>query len=64
NVVHPEVASPLLRDKMEHARATRAHVIVSANPGCLLQLRAGARLYATGQEVLHLIELLDRSYQA
>lgn len=63
NIVHPEVASELLREKMEHARATGAPVIVSANPGCLLQLRAGARLYGTGQEVLHLVELLDRTYQ-
>ncbi|MBI4461989.1 MAG: (Fe-S)-binding protein [Acidobacteria bacterium] len=62
NVLHPEVATEILREKMEHARATRAQIIATANPGCLLQLRAGARLYQTGQEVLHVVELLDRSY--
>jgi glycolate oxidase iron-sulfur subunit len=46
---------------MSHAAATRAQIIVTANPGCLLQLRAGAQLHRTGQEVLHVIELLARS---
>jgi hypothetical protein len=27
----------------------------------LLQLRAGAEIHQTGQEVLHVIELLDRA---
>lgn len=64
NIVQPTVASQLLCEKMEHARATGARLIVTANPGCLLQLRAGARLYGTGQEVLHLLELLDHAYAA
>jgi glycolate oxidase iron-sulfur subunit len=46
---------------MEHAKSTRAQIIATANPGCLLQLRAGAKLHNTGQEVLHVIELLDRA---
>jgi len=56
------VAGALLTEKMECARATGAQAIVTANPGCLLQLRAGVERFATGQEVLHVIELLDRSY--
>ena len=63
NILHPEVASQILSEKMEYARATGAQAIATANPGCLLQLRAGARLYGTGQEVLHVVELLDRAYQ-
>jgi glycolate oxidase iron-sulfur subunit len=46
---------------MSHAAATRAQTIVTANPGCLLQLRAGAQLHNTSQEVLHVVELLDRA---
>ncbi|MGH9863379.1 MAG: (Fe-S)-binding protein [Candidatus Acidiferrales bacterium] len=63
NLTEPEVAQQLLDEKMEHARATGAQAIVTANPGCLLQLRAGVARYRTGQEVLHLVELLDRSYR-
>ena len=43
------------------ASATGAPVIVTANPGCLLQMRAGAKIHSTGQEVVHVMELLDRA---
>jgi glycolate oxidase iron-sulfur subunit len=46
---------------MKHARATNAPVIVTANPGCLLQMRAGAEIHSTRQEVVHVMELLDRA---
>jgi len=61
NVTQTEASLELLAEKMEYAKKTRAKVIATANPGCLLQLRAGAELHATGQEVLHVVELLDRA---
>ena len=61
NVTQTEASLDLLAEKMEHAKSTRAQIIATANPGCLLQLRAGAKLHNTGQEVLHVIELLDRA---
>jgi glycolate oxidase iron-sulfur subunit len=51
----------LLAEKMRHAQSTGAQTIVTANPGCLLQLRAGAALHHTGQNVIHVVELLDRA---
>jgi glycolate oxidase iron-sulfur subunit len=63
NLLHPEIAGELLAEKMEHARATGADVIVTANPGCILQLRAGVEQFGTGQQVLHVVELLDRAYR-
>ena len=59
NVTQTEASLEILAEKMKHARATSAPVIVTANPGCLLQMRAGAEIHATGQEVLHVMELLD-----
>jgi glycolate oxidase iron-sulfur subunit len=61
NVTETRTSLALLAEKMKHARATNAPVIVTANPGCLLQMRAGAEIHSTGQEVLHVIELLDRA---
>ncbi|HYL84711.1 MAG TPA: (Fe-S)-binding protein [Candidatus Angelobacter sp.] len=61
NVTQTETALQLLADKMGHAKSTGAQTIVTANPGCLLQLRAGVALHRTGQDVLHVIELLDRA---
>jgi len=63
NVTQPEASAALLEEKMRHAASTGAQAIVTANPGCILQLRAGAELHGTGQEVMHVVELLDRAIQ-
>jgi glycolate oxidase iron-sulfur subunit len=64
NVTETRASLDLLAAKMENARATGAQAIVTANPGCMLQLRAGAEIHATGQEVMHVVELLDRAAPA
>ena len=61
NVTETKASLELLAQKMEWVRETRAQAIVTANPGCILQLRAGAAIHGTGQEVLHVVELLDRA---
>ena len=61
NVTETQTSLALLAEKMKHARATNAPVIVTSNPGCLLQMRAGAEIHSTGQEVVHVVELLDRA---
>ena len=61
NVTETKASLELLALKMDCVRETKAQVIVTANPGCILQLRAGAAIHGTGQEVLHVVELLDRA---
>lgn len=61
NITQTETALELLAEKTQHAQSTRAQAIVTANPGCLLQLRAGVAIHRTKQEVLHVVELLDRA---
>ncbi|MGA9884187.1 MAG: heterodisulfide reductase-related iron-sulfur binding cluster [Candidatus Acidiferrales bacterium] len=61
NVTQTEASMELLALKMESVRETKTEAIVTANPGCILQLRAGAAIHETGHEVLHVIELLDRA---
>jgi glycolate oxidase iron-sulfur subunit len=53
----------ILVGKMEYVAMTDASVIATANPGCMLQMAAGARLYGTGQRVAHVVELLDEAYR-
>lgn len=62
NISENEMAMQILQHKMENVALTKASLIVTANPGCILQLRAGARLYGNNQRVLHVIELLDEAY--
>jgi glycolate oxidase iron-sulfur subunit len=63
NVVENEMSGQILRRKMESVGATRAEIIASANPGCILQLQAGVRQQRSGQRVMHVIELLDLAYK-
>jgi glycolate oxidase iron-sulfur subunit len=63
NVLHTEMAMEILARKMSTVNATLAEVIATANPGCMLQLRAGARLFGAGQRVMHVIEILDEAYR-
>ncbi len=62
NVTQPELSRQLLHRKMEHVRAAAPDILVTANPGCLMQLQAGVRQSGLRIEVLHLIDLLDRAY--
>jgi len=64
NVLQTELAMQILERKMESVNSTGAEVIATANPGCILQLRAGARLHGKGQRVVHVVELLDEAYRS
>ena len=61
NVTQTETSLQLLAEKMRHAQSTGAETIATANPGCILQLRAGVTLHHLNQNVLHVVELLDRA---
>jgi glycolate oxidase iron-sulfur subunit len=62
NVVHTGMAMALLEKKMATVNATAADVIVTANPGCMLQLAAGVKKFGRGQRVAHVVEILDEAY--
>jgi glycolate dehydrogenase iron-sulfur subunit len=64
NVTQTEMSRTLLEAKMDDALATGCDVISTANPGCMLQLDLGVRLRGGAQEVVHVVELLDRAYEA
>ncbi|HEY4379509.1 MAG TPA: heterodisulfide reductase-related iron-sulfur binding cluster [Acidobacteriaceae bacterium] len=62
NLLQPEPAQQLGDRKVGHLLATNADAVVSANPGCLLQLMSGLR--RAGERELpafHMVELLDAS---
>ena len=63
NIVHTDMALALLEKKMQAVNSTRADRIVTANPGCMLQLRAGVERHGHGQRVSHVVEVLDEAYR-
>jgi glycolate oxidase iron-sulfur subunit len=64
NLTQPELSAALRRRKVDNALATDATTIVSANPGCMLQLQAGLAEAGRPVAVKHVVELLDEAYRA
>jgi glycolate oxidase iron-sulfur subunit len=64
NLTQTEMSRRVLDDKMRDVMSTGCDVISTANPGCMLQLDLGVRLTGGSQEVVHVVDLLDRAYQA
>jgi glycolate oxidase iron-sulfur subunit len=62
NLLHPEPANQLGDRKVENLLATKAEAVISANPGCLLQLMSGLRRRGLdAMPTYHMVELLDAS---
>ncbi|MHB9098874.1 MAG: (Fe-S)-binding protein [Syntrophales bacterium] len=56
-----EASRKLLERKLSNVRATGADALVTANPGCHLQLAWGVREMGLKQPVLHIVELFGRA---
>lgn len=61
NLLEPEAAEPLGDRKLGVLSAGNPDVIVSANPGCRLQLASAARRAGRNVTFAHPVELIDRS---
>jgi glycolate oxidase iron-sulfur subunit len=62
NLLHPEAATQLGDRKVENLLAAKPQALISANPGCLLQLQAGLRRFGSEPiPMFHMIELIDAS---
>ena len=59
NLTEPEMAARLQERKVQHILATGAAAVVTANPGCIIQIVQGLRAKGSVIKVLHLIEILD-----
>ncbi len=63
NLIEPELSARVLDEKLSHVVATGAQLLTTGNPGCHMQLSAGARLKGLSLRVCHPIEVLDESYR-
>ena len=61
NIVQREMSARLLESKMLDVGDVAPQIIVTANPGCMIQLETGVRRSGLDAEVLHVVDLLDRS---
>jgi len=62
NILEPEIASQMLERKVKYIQDTGAEIVLTGNPGCLLQIQMGIRRHQLPIRVMHPIDLLDASY--
>jgi glycolate oxidase iron-sulfur subunit len=63
NLMEPEMSRQVLDEKLANIKNTGATILATGNPGCQMQIGAGARLAGMDLTVCHPIELLDESYR-
>jgi glycolate oxidase iron-sulfur subunit len=63
NLLQPELSSRVLAEKLSHVSETGARLLTTANPGCHMQIGAGARETGLRLKICHPVELLDESYR-
>jgi len=62
NLIEPDVSDAVLAPKLRHIAATGAPIVVTGNPGCLMQIGAGLLQSGSTTRVVHPIDLLDAAY--
>jgi glycolate oxidase iron-sulfur subunit len=63
NLLEPELSQEVLTEKLKHIDESAAVVLATGNPGCHMQIAAGALLAGMNLRVVHPVELLDESYR-
>ncbi|MFC9597945.1 (Fe-S)-binding protein [Peribacillus butanolivorans] len=60
NIVESEMSMKILDSKMEHTKSTQADIVVTANPGCLLQMQLGIERENLSEctKAVHIVDLL------
>jgi glycolate oxidase iron-sulfur subunit len=61
NLLHPEPATELGERKAGNVLATTASVLVTANPGCLMQIGASLQRLGAHRTLAHTVTVLDAS---
>lgn len=62
NLLEPDLSASVLKEKLTNIQATGAKVLATGNPGCQMQIGAGAILAGMDLITCHPIELLDEAY--
>jgi glycolate oxidase iron-sulfur subunit len=63
NLTQPEMAGQLSQRKLNNVLSTGAQVVITGNIGCIMQIAREARMQGHQLQVLHPMDLLDKSYR-
>ena len=62
NLTEPELAGRLAARKARNVMATGAEILVTGNPGCILQIGAALREQGSSIRVVHTVDFLAKAY--
>ena len=62
SLVQPALSQRLLKRKLNAIDATGTQEVITANPGCMLQVEQGFRSRGTPGQVRHVVDILDEAY--
>ncbi len=62
NLIRRQMANDLGDRKAHHVIDTPATDVVTANPGCAMQLRTSLKRNGSSIRVLHIVDVLDEAY--
>jgi glycolate oxidase iron-sulfur subunit len=62
STLEPDMSNRILQEKMDDLLSTKADVVVTANPGCQMQLQAGLKARGSSARVQHVSELLLQAF--
>jgi len=63
NLMEPNMSAKVLAEKLDCIKRSGAEVLATGNPGCQMQIAAGAEIAKMKLGVCHPVELLDESYR-
>jgi Fe-S oxidoreductase len=64
NITQRDMSLQILDSKMHEVEEVHPDIVVTANPGCMLQLENGVNQRGLPVQVMHVIDLLELSYRA
>ncbi len=59
SLIEPDVSESVLAPKLTHITDTRATLVATGNPGCMMQIGAGLMLSGSSARTVHPVELFD-----
>ena len=62
NLIEPDTSDAVLSPKLARIAETRAVLVATGNPGCLMQIGAGLIISGSTARAVHPVDLLDASY--
>jgi glycolate oxidase iron-sulfur subunit len=63
NLLEPDLSARVLTEKLANIQLTKAQTLATGNPGCQMQIGAGALVAGMDLKVCHPVELLDEAYE-